>query len=83
MTIDFDIERYKVVIISKANWQLDVSIGTFSDIIGFDLNIVGINEYSIRLPNITNSVKGSLVRYPLIDESIVWDSFRRSPYGSI
>lgn len=71
INIDFDITRYKVMITLKANWQLDLKNSTFCDLVGFDPKIVGIKKYSTRLPNITNSVDGILVRCSLIDESVL------------
>ena len=52
----FVLSSYRVIVDLKKNWQLDLRNSKFSDLIGFDEIIIKSSEYSVRLPNITNSI---------------------------
>ena len=56
INILFVLSSYRVVIELDNDYQLDLRENDFSNLIGFDKKLITQTEYSVRLPNITNSI---------------------------
>ena len=69
--LTFITSEYKVYIRLGATYRIDLSVGLFADLIGFNKDIVSASQYGVRLPNITNSIDDIQVRCSLISDSIV------------
>ena len=71
INIVFVLSTYKVVLELENNHQIDLRVGEFNELIGFDKKIITETEYGSRLPNITNSVDSLHVNIDAIKNSIV------------
>ena len=65
----FVLPSYRVIVEFKKNWQLDLRNSKFSDPIGFNEKIIKSTEYSVRLPNIINSIDALKIGCSLISDS--------------
>ena len=68
--IYFVLTSYRVVVELGNQWQLDIRGSTFGDLIGFNPGIIKATSYSIKLPNITNSVDSIHVNCDIVTDSI-------------
>ena len=68
--IYFVLTSYRVVVELGNQWQLDIRGSTFGDLIGFNPEIIKATSYSIKLPNITNSVDSIHVNCDIVTDSI-------------
>ena len=60
---------YRVIEELKKNWQPQLRNSKFSDLIGFDAKIIKSTQYSVRLPNVTNSIDALEIGCSLISDS--------------
>ena len=68
--IYFVLTSYRVVVELGNQWQLDIRDSTFGELIGFEPGILKATSYSIKLPNITNSIDSIHVNCNIVNDSI-------------
>ena len=71
INILFILSSYRIVIELDDDYQLDLRNTEFSDLLGFDKKIITQEEYSARLPNITNSIDKINLHSNIITNSIL------------
>ena len=71
INIQFILSSYRVIIELDNNYQVDLRGTEFGNLLGFDKKIVSSTEYSVRLPNITNSVDKINIHSDIIVNSIL------------
>ena len=68
--IYFVLTSYRVVVELGNQWQLDLRNSTFSDLIGYEPQILTKTSYSMKLPNITNGVDSLHINCDVVSDSI-------------
>ena len=71
ISLSFITARFLVYITLEANYQLDFTLGDFSDLIGFNKVIVTGSGYGAKLPDITRSVDEILIHTNIVSRSLV------------
>ena len=71
INILFILSSYRVVIELDDDYQLDLKNTEFGDLLGFDKKIIIQEEYSARLPNITNSIDKINIHSDIVTNSIL------------
>ena len=71
INILFILSSYRIVIKLDDDYQLDFRNTEFGDLLGFDKKIITQEEYSIRLPNITNSIDKINIHSDIVTNSIL------------
>ena len=71
ISLSFIPARLLVYITLETNYQLDFTIGDFSDLIGFNKVIVTGSGYGAKLPDITRSVDVIMVHTNIVSKSLV------------
>ena len=75
INLQFVLSSFRVVIELDDDYQIDIRGGEFGVLIGFDEKIVSSTEYSVRLPNITNSVDKINIHSDIVVNSIPFWTF--------
>ena len=68
----FVLSSYRVIIELKKKWQIDLKYSKINELLGFDAKLIKSTEYSVRLPNISNSIYALEIGCSLIDSSLTY-----------
>ena len=67
----FVLTTYRIVIELSNDFQLDLRVNTFCELIGFSPKIITSTKYGTKLSNITNSVDALHILTDVVEESLV------------
>ena len=72
LTVYFDFTLFRGVVLKDKDHKLDVNIGAFADLLGFDKTILseGTNFTSPRVPNITRGVDWVFLHCDLVSREV-------------
>lgn len=69
--LTFSSSLLKVYIELEENYQIDLTTGDFSSLIGFEKEVVTLSKYGSKQPNITRNVDNIYIHCNLLSESLV------------